>query len=378
MIAELEPGFEDYGTAYRGDGGNEPATEPAANYYVAFENGVRAYVTGMKDTVAADVLLHLIGPEGRLTIDLEGMRIMSVANEDVRTKAGVATIQPVTPHWTVAGFQAAWLDLIDALETGREVESPAESARRTVALTQAILLSQQRGNVRVHLAELAAPAASRHHRSPPDRKEDQPCVSPPIAAPTDPVPGPSSARPAPSVSSTSTMRPADGSRRATSWRCSRRTRSTPPAQPAATAWRSSVELLAPMRRPPKVLAAAGNYQAHIVEGGQKPVDKTVIVPKLFMKPSSAVLDPGKAITLPSTSNTNDWELELGVVIGRRGKDIPVGEALSYVAGYTVINDVSARTSSGASTAATRRSGTSSSTGSTASGRTASPRPGPGW
>ena len=104
---------------------------------------------------------------------------------------------------------------------------------------------------------------------------------------------------------------------------------------------SSVELLAPMRRPPKVLAAAGNYQAHIVEGGQKPVDKTVIVPKLFMKPSSAVLDPDKAITLPSTSNTNDWELELGVVIGRRGKDIPVGEALSYVAGYTVINDVSA-------------------------------------
>jgi predicted dehydrogenase len=159
VIAELEPGFEDYGTVYRGDGGNEPATEPAANYYVAFESGVRAYVTGMKDTVAADVLMHLIGPEGRLTIDLEGMRIMSVANEDVRTKAGVATIQPVTPHWTVAGFQAAWLDLIRALETGREVESPAESARRTVALTQAILLSQQRGNVRVHLAELAAPVA---------------------------------------------------------------------------------------------------------------------------------------------------------------------------------------------------------------------------
>jgi 2-keto-4-pentenoate hydratase/2-oxohepta-3-ene-1,7-dioic acid hydratase in catechol pathway len=107
---------------------------------------------------------------------------------------------------------------------------------------------------------------------------------------------------------------------------------------------SSVELLAPMRRPPKILAAAGNYQAHIIEGGQKPVDKSIIVPKLFMKPSSSVLDPGKALSLPSTSQTNDWELELGVIIGRRGKDIPVEDALSYVAGYTVINDVSARTS----------------------------------
>jgi len=107
---------------------------------------------------------------------------------------------------------------------------------------------------------------------------------------------------------------------------------------------SSVELLAPMARPPKMMAAAGNYQAHIIEGGAKPVDKTIIVPKLFIKPSSSVHAPGKPITLPSTSNTNDWELELGVIIGKRGKNIPVEDALSYVAGYTVINDVSARTS----------------------------------
>jgi 2-keto-4-pentenoate hydratase/2-oxohepta-3-ene-1,7-dioic acid hydratase in catechol pathway len=107
---------------------------------------------------------------------------------------------------------------------------------------------------------------------------------------------------------------------------------------------SSVELLAPMARPPKMMAAAGNYQAHIIEGGAKPVDKTIIVPKLFIKPSSSVLAPGKAISLPTTSNTTDWELELGVIIGKRGKNIPVEDALSYVAGYTVINDVSARTS----------------------------------
>ena len=156
VIAELEPGFEDYGTAYRGDGGNDPATEPGANYYVAFENGVRAYVTGMKDTIAADLVMHLVGPEGRLIVDLEGMRLQSMYNEDVRTKAGVPSIRPITPHWTVAGFQAAWLDLLDVLDNGGEVQSSPASARLTVALTQAILLSQQRGNVRVRLDELAA------------------------------------------------------------------------------------------------------------------------------------------------------------------------------------------------------------------------------
>lgn len=155
VIAELEPGFEAYGTAYRGDGGNDPATEPGANYYVAFENGVRAYVTGMKNTIAADLVVHLVGPEGRLIIDLEGMRLHSMYNEDIRTKAGVPSIRPVTPHWTVAGFQAAWRDLLDVLDNGGEVQSSPASARVTVALTHAILLSQQRGNTRVRLDELA-------------------------------------------------------------------------------------------------------------------------------------------------------------------------------------------------------------------------------
>jgi predicted dehydrogenase len=156
VIAELEPGFEDYGTGYRGDGGNDPATEPGANYYVGFENGVRAYVTGMKDTLGSDMVVHLTGPEGRLMIDLEGMRLHSTYNEDIRTKPGVPSVRPITPHWTIAGFQAAWQDLLDVLDNGGEVQSPASSARLTAALTDAILLSQQRGNVRVRLDELAS------------------------------------------------------------------------------------------------------------------------------------------------------------------------------------------------------------------------------
>ena len=78
-----------------------------------------------------------------------------------------------------------------------------------------------------------------------------------------------------------------------------------------------VELLPPIRRPGKLLAVAGNFQAHIEEGGGQRVDKTKIVPKLFIKPSSAIIGPGEAVTLPSVSNALDWELELAIVIGTR-------------------------------------------------------------
>ena len=86
---------------------------------------------------------------------------------------------------------------------------------------------------------------------------------------------------------------------------------------------SSVELLAPIRRPGKLLAVAGNFQAHIEEGGGQRVDKTMIVPKLFIKPSSSIIGPGEAVALPTVSNALDWELELAIVIGTAGRDIPL-------------------------------------------------------
>jgi 2-keto-4-pentenoate hydratase/2-oxohepta-3-ene-1,7-dioic acid hydratase in catechol pathway len=104
----------------------------------------------------------------------------------------------------------------------------------------------------------------------------------------------------------------------------------------------SVELLAPIRRPGKLLAVAGNFQAHIEEGGGQRVDKTKIVPKLFIKPSSAIIGPGEAVALPSVSNALDWELELAIVIGTAGRDIPLAKARDHIAGYSVINDISAR------------------------------------
>jgi predicted dehydrogenase len=161
--AELEPGFEDYGTAYAGDGGNDPATEPGANYYIVYDNGVRAYLTGMKDTVGLDTMVSLTGPEARLVVDLEGIRLHSVHHEDIRTKPGVTTIQRIQPRWTMAGMQAAVLDLVTAMDEGRDPASPPEAARTTVAITQAILESQARGNIKVQLAEFepAIPTARR-------------------------------------------------------------------------------------------------------------------------------------------------------------------------------------------------------------------------
>lgn len=105
---------------------------------------------------------------------------------------------------------------------------------------------------------------------------------------------------------------------------------------------SGVRLLAPLRRPPKLLALAGNYQDHITESGAPPIDKARIVPKLFLKPSSAIIGPDEPLHLPTVSHQTDWEIELAAVIGTRCRGVPAERALRMVAGYTVANDVSAR------------------------------------
>jgi 2-keto-4-pentenoate hydratase/2-oxohepta-3-ene-1,7-dioic acid hydratase in catechol pathway len=105
----------------------------------------------------------------------------------------------------------------------------------------------------------------------------------------------------------------------------------------------AVRLVAPVTRPPKLLALAGNYQEHIVEGGGTAVDKSKVVPMLFMKPSTTLSGQGEPLVLPGgVSRTVDWELEIAVVIGRRAKYVPAETALEYVAGYTIFNDVSSR------------------------------------
>jgi len=112
---------------------------------------------------------------------------------------------------------------------------------------------------------------------------------------------------------------------------------------AATALLDAVRLVAPVPRPPKLLALAGNYQEHIVEGGGTAVDKSHVVPMLFMKPSTTLAGQGDPLVLPGrVSRTVDWELEIAVVIGRRAKYVSADTALEYVAGYSIFNDISSR------------------------------------
>ncbi len=97
---------------------------------------------------------------------------------------------------------------------------------------------------------------------------------------------------------------------------------------------------APIPRPKKDVFCLGqNYAAHAAESGNPPPT----APIYFTKPPTTVIGPDEAIPYPQGLTTRlDWEVELGVVIGRRGRDIPEARALDYVFGYTVFNDVSAR------------------------------------
>lgn len=105
---------------------------------------------------------------------------------------------------------------------------------------------------------------------------------------------------------------------------------------------ADVELLAPLPRPGKLLAAAANYQDHVTETGGEPLDKARLSPRLFLKPSTSIIGPGAAVALPAESSQVDWEAELAVVIGRRVKGVATADALGVVAGYMSANDVSAR------------------------------------
>lgn len=105
---------------------------------------------------------------------------------------------------------------------------------------------------------------------------------------------------------------------------------------------ADVDIVAPVLRPGKVLAVAANYQEHIVEGGGNRLDKTTLVPRLFLKPGTAVANPGDPIRLPEHTQQMDWEAELVVVIGRAARDVSVADALGIVGGYATGNDVSAR------------------------------------
>ena len=97
---------------------------------------------------------------------------------------------------------------------------------------------------------------------------------------------------------------------------------------------------APIRRTRKDIFCLGqNYAAHAAESGSPPPQ----APIYFTKPPTTLIGPDAPIPFPNRLTTRlDWEVELGVVIGMRERDIPEARALDQVFGYTIFNDVSAR------------------------------------
>jgi 2-keto-4-pentenoate hydratase/2-oxohepta-3-ene-1,7-dioic acid hydratase in catechol pathway len=119
----------------------------------------------------------------------------------------------------------------------------------------------------------------------------------------------------------------------------------------------SVRLLAPIPRPGKVLALAGNYSEHIrevkLDHGLSDSPRQTTVPRPFIMPATVVTGPGEQIPWPAYSETIDYELELAVIIGKEAKCLKPENALDYVAGYTIANDVSARSATFAKARANR-------------------------
>jgi 2-keto-4-pentenoate hydratase/2-oxohepta-3-ene-1,7-dioic acid hydratase in catechol pathway len=111
----------------------------------------------------------------------------------------------------------------------------------------------------------------------------------------------------------------------------------PPSLPAR-----EVRLMAPLQGPGKFIAVAGNYPEHVSEVGGRSVVPVQSVPRLFIKPATTLLGPSESLVLPGISREMDWECELGVAIGRRGRDVSPRDAIGMVAAYCVVNDISAR------------------------------------
>jgi acylpyruvate hydrolase len=100
----------------------------------------------------------------------------------------------------------------------------------------------------------------------------------------------------------------------------------------------SIKILAPISRPGKIVALGLNYMEHIEETGRE----TPGFPVIFAKFPSCIVNPDDVIPMPRVSDMLDWEVELAIVIGKTCKYVDEDSALDYVAGYTIINDVSAR------------------------------------
>ena len=94
----------------------------------------------------------------------------------------------------------------------------------------------------------------------------------------------------------------------------------------------------PVARPSKIICVGANYAAHAKEFGREVPRE----PILFSKATSSIIGPMDPIRIPQKAQVVDSEVELAVVIGRRASNVSAADALNYIAGFTVVNDVTER------------------------------------
>lgn len=101
---------------------------------------------------------------------------------------------------------------------------------------------------------------------------------------------------------------------------------------------NSVRLGEPVKKPGKIICIGLNYRKHAAESGMDVPTEPVV----FFKATSSIIGPNDSIVIPKNSKKTDWEVELAVVIGKRANYVSKEDALDYVAGYVLHNDVSER------------------------------------
>jgi 2,4-diketo-3-deoxy-L-fuconate hydrolase len=111
---------------------------------------------------------------------------------------------------------------------------------------------------------------------------------------------------------------------------------------------SAVKLLSPVARPSKLVAAPTNYKAHIDEMGARATAQNIKpspaigTAGLFLKANSSLAGPSEGVAIRFPERRNEHEVELAIIFGREGSDIPRDKALDYVAGYCIGLDMTAR------------------------------------
>lgn len=146
LFAELEEGFDHF-TEYKSDGGHDPKTDPAATAYIHFANGVRAYYNSLKVAMPGSQF-ELVCEQARLEVSDRELTVIQSSSHGEWTRA------TVPPDDVMYSYQlAALAELIQVLEQGGSLISPAREARKTLEIMLAMLKSHERGNVRIDLPQ---------------------------------------------------------------------------------------------------------------------------------------------------------------------------------------------------------------------------------